>query len=130
MLRYARSTLFNVKKSIHVQSIFISRFCTSKQRKTALVTGGNRGIGLQACKQLCDNGYHVIMSTRCLDRGNASIEKHFVEDRKDHISLLKLDINDPYSITDAVKEIEEKYDNIDLLVNNAGIHYDYGIWKN
>eukprot|EP01084_Bolivina_argentea_P057783 105546_1 len=95
---------------------------SSSSAPTALVTGGNRGIGLQACKQLHDNGFNVIMGTRDLTKGAEAISSCFNNDA--NINLLSLDISDPYSVSDAVKYIEHNYDNIDVLVNNAGSNLD------
>eukprot|EP01083_Nonionella_stella_P303011 1047133_1 len=71
---------------------------------TALVTGGNRGIGLQVCKQLAINGHHVIMTTRKLENGLAALQKHFDKDGRGRVQLLELDITDSSSISAAVQK--------------------------
>ncbi|MCZ7615769.1 MAG: SDR family NAD(P)-dependent oxidoreductase [Ignavibacteriaceae bacterium] len=43
--------------------------------KTVLVTGGNRGIGLEVCRQLGLLGYHIFLSARNSDKGNDKVEK-------------------------------------------------------
>eukprot|EP01084_Bolivina_argentea_P145073 254387_1 len=109
-----RSYTFNNKRSLS----------TSTVSKTALVSGGNRGIGFQLCKQLAQNGINVIMATRKLENGTVALEKLFNNygQRWDNIDLLQLDLTDTSSISDAVKHVEYNYDSIDILVNNAGIN--------
>jgi len=97
-------------------------FSTTSFTKTALVTGGNRGIGLEVCKQLSDMGINVIMGTRKLENGVNALEKEFTKEQRDRVTLLQLDISDTYSISDAVKHVESNYDPIDIVVNNAGIN--------
>jgi NAD(P)-dependent dehydrogenase (short-subunit alcohol dehydrogenase family) len=75
----------------------------------ALVTGGNRGIGLEVCRQLAQRGYDVIMGSRDVERGRAAGLD---------VDVRQLDVADPASI--AALEL----DRCDVLVNNAAVHYD------
>ena len=75
----------------------------------ALVTGGNRGIGLEVCRQLAERGYDVVMGSRDVERGRAAGLE---------VDVRQLDVADPGSI--AALEL----DRCDVLVNNAAIHYD------
>lgn len=55
--------------------------------------------------------------------GVNALEKEFeTKEERDRVTLLQLDISDPYSISDAVKHVESNYDPIDIVVNNAGIN--------
>jgi NAD(P)-dependent dehydrogenase (short-subunit alcohol dehydrogenase family) len=87
----------------------------------ALVTGANKGLGLETSRQLASAPYHyhVLMASRDPGRGEtaaSSLQKEglFVK----HISL---DVTDDESIAAAAKLVDEKYGHIDVLVNNAGI---------
>eukprot|EP01083_Nonionella_stella_P093332 261545_1 len=128
--RFRTATFKPVYIASQYGKLTTAHFSTSPERKTALVTGGNRGIGLRACEHLCDSGFNVIMTSRNLDSGKAVIKENFSKDRSDKISLLQLDISDPSSITNTVKYIEQNVDKIDVLVNNAGIHYNYTPFTN
>ena len=75
----------------------------------AVVTGGNRGIGLEVCRQLAERGYDVVMGSRDVERGRAAGLD---------VDVRQLDVADPASI--AALEL----DRCDVLVNNAAIHYD------
>jgi NAD(P)-dependent dehydrogenase (short-subunit alcohol dehydrogenase family) len=75
----------------------------------AVVTGGNRGIGLEVCRQLAARGYDVVMGSRDVERGRAAGLD---------VDVRRLDVADPASI--AALEL----DRCDVLVNNAAIHYD------
>jgi NAD(P)-dependent dehydrogenase (short-subunit alcohol dehydrogenase family) len=74
----------------------------------AVVTGGNRGIGLEVVRQLAQRGYDVVMGSRSLERAPAL----------DGVTVRELDVCDP----DSVAALQ--LDRCDVLVNNAAIHYD------
>ena len=77
----------------------------------ALVTGGNRGIGLAVCRMLARNGHEVILGSRDRAKGQAVA---------DGLRVVDLDVADDASVRRAAKEIEA----LDVLVNNAAILYD------
>ncbi|ENM5839697.1 SDR family NAD(P)-dependent oxidoreductase [Vibrio mimicus] len=79
-------------------------------KKIALVTGGTKGIGKQICLELMDE-YHVIACARNIK----SI------DIDNLIEYVICDISDSKRVSDLVNGIIERWGNIDLLVNNAGI---------
>lgn len=90
---------------------------SSNDRKVALVTGGNRGIGLEACKGLVAQQYDVFMGCRDLDDGHVVINR---EGLKNVIPLL-LDVTDASSVSRAIASIAEDKGYLDILINNAGI---------
>ncbi len=87
--------------------------------KIALVTGGNRGIGLGIVEGLLRDGFQVIMGSRSLEFGRLAIS--YLEDLAEHVDLMQLDVTDPVNVRKATKYITKNYDHIDVLVNNAGI---------
>ena len=92
--------------------------------KTALVTGANRGLGLEISKQLAHKGLHVILGCRTLDNAQAtalSLEKQGLS-----VEALEIDVSDSKSIQSAFVTIEGKHPSLDVLVNNAGVLLDYG----
>lgn len=83
--------------------------------KTILVSGGNRGIGLEICRQLDALGHNVIMACRNTRQGvNAAVDHR-------NTSIKQLDITDEDSITKLFANITEEYGSIDVLINNAAI---------
>lgn len=89
----------------------------SAGRKVALVTGGNRGIGLAACKGLVEQQYDVFMGCRDLDDGNIVVNRENLE----NVTPLLLDVTDPASVNRAIASIGESKGYLDVLINNAGI---------
>jgi NAD(P)-dependent dehydrogenase (short-subunit alcohol dehydrogenase family) len=85
-------------------------------KKIILVTGGNRGIGLEICRQLAKQGNTVLMASRNLTKAEEIIKK-----MKGEIIPLKLDITQEEDIQEAFKFISDKFGKLDVLINNAGI---------
>ncbi len=92
------------------------------EKRVALVTGANRGIGLEIARQLAEKGLTVIMGARDRHKG-LSAQKLLVERGLDaHFS--HLDVTDATSVTAAVGRIADTFGRLDVLVNNAGIMID------
>ncbi|MBV8863390.1 MAG: SDR family NAD(P)-dependent oxidoreductase, partial [Mycobacterium sp.] len=87
-----------------------------QNRRVALVTGANQGVGLQVAKELVANGLTVLLGSRGFDRGLAAAK----EIGPDAIAL-QLDVTDAASIATAAERIRKEVGRLDLLVNNAGI---------
>jgi NAD(P)-dependent dehydrogenase (short-subunit alcohol dehydrogenase family) len=95
----------------------------NRSDKVALVTGANRGIGLEISRQLSKKGVFVLMGTRSFEKGRQAAKKlDDVESRM--ISPIKLDVTNRLQIQDAIKKIQRDYAKLDILVNNAGILID------
>ncbi|CAL0324423.1 unnamed protein product [Lupinus luteus] len=90
----------------------------------AVVTGGNRGIGFEICRQLATHGLTVILTSRDASAGVESI-KVLKEDGLDLIHH-QLDIGDSSSINQFVNWLQENYGGLDILVNNAGVNFNLG----
>jgi NAD(P)-dependent dehydrogenase (short-subunit alcohol dehydrogenase family) len=90
--------------------------------KIALVTGANRGIGFETCKQLSQLGLKVILTARDPVKGELA-EKMLTEKDLDVI-FYKLDVSDKENIVDVYNEVEKRFSRLDILVNNAAILYD------
>lgn len=87
----------------------------------ALVTGANRGIGKEVCRQLAEINCLVLLTARDRAKAQATV----AELDADNIVPLQLDVTDEASIERARVEIERSYGILDVLVNNAGAYYDY-----
>ena len=87
----------------------------------ALVTGANRGIGLEVCRQLAQLGYTVLLGSRDLAKGEQAAAQ-----LSGNLSILprQLDVADGDSIERLRGQVETEFGRLDVLVNNAAIHYD------
>jgi NAD(P)-dependent dehydrogenase (short-subunit alcohol dehydrogenase family) len=85
-------------------------------QQVALITGANKGIGLQIAKDLAARGFTVLVGSRHLDRGEAAA-KTIAGDAR----ALALDVTDASSIAAAAERIRNELGRLDVLVNNAGI---------
>lgn len=92
--------------------------------KIALVTGANRGIGLETCRQLAQLGLQVILGSRDPNKGAAAASS--LEQDGTAIEPLGLDVTRPEQIEAARGWIEQRYGRLDVLVNNAGVYIDRG----
>lgn len=84
----------------------------------ALVTGANKGIGLQIAKDLASRGLTVIVGARALDRGTAAAKEVGHGAR-----AVQLDVTDSGSIAAAAEWLRREFGRLDVLVNNAGISH-------
>lgn len=88
-------------------------------KKTALVTGANKGIGLEIARQLAEVGVRVIVGARDPIKGNDAIRALAAQGLR--ALFVRIDLNDAASITEAARTIEADCGRLDILVNNAGI---------
>src|SRR5215471_9004944 len=92
-----------------------------KPAPLALVTGANRGIGFEVCRQLAAAGVVVLLTARDGTKARAAAEALRSVGR---IEPLVLDVANADSIAKAAAEVASQYNCLDVLINNAGIHYD------
>jgi NAD(P)-dependent dehydrogenase (short-subunit alcohol dehydrogenase family) len=86
--------------------------------RVALVTGGNRGIGYETCRQLAELGFTVLLSARW------SAHAKRMAEGLPGAHPLRLDVAEDGSVTTAAAEVAERFGRLDVLVNNAAITYD------
>ena len=89
------------------------------KEKIALVTGANRGIGLETARQLAQRGAVVLLGCRDRQRGEGAAAALRREDLR--AEALELDVTREASIHAAVEEVGRRHERLDILVNNAGI---------
>ena len=90
--------------------------------KTALVTGGSRGIGSAICKGLSTN--HKVIIGYSNSKEEAKKLEESINSNGGNAMSVKVDVSDKNSINSAFEEIEESYGIVEVLVNNAGITKD------
>src|SRR4051812_18194035 len=84
----------------------------------AVVTGGNRGLGLEVCRQLAQHhGFDVVLGSRDLTKGEAAAQDVGA-------TACELDVADAAGVDAAARWVETTYGRCDALVNNAAIEYD------
>ncbi|MEP6699637.1 MAG: SDR family oxidoreductase [Verrucomicrobiota bacterium] len=91
-------------------------------KKIALITGANKGIGLETARQLAKQGITVLAGARDEAKANAA----GAELRQEGLDVhgIVIDVNDEESIQKAAGRIERDYGRLDILVNNAGVMLD------
>lgn len=95
--------------------------------RTALVTGGNRGIGFQVCRQLGERGLAVVLTARDREHGMDAariLRKHGLE-----VSFEQLDVASADSVQECARRLASTGTDIDVLVNNAGIYPTMGFFQ-
>jgi NAD(P)-dependent dehydrogenase (short-subunit alcohol dehydrogenase family) len=95
-----------------------------QSRHVAIVTGGNRGIGYEICKELSRSGCRVVLTSRNEKDGQkaeATLNDH------DNIAYHKLDVTNSEDIASLRDWVLKTYRRVDILINNAGVYLDRGV---
>ena len=95
-------------------------------KKVALITGANKGIGLEIARQLGKKDITIIASGRSQERVQAAVDQLKGEGIDAH--GLQLDLEDPSTFAGAVKFVEDNFGKLDILVNNAGVQIEADAW--
>src|SRR5690349_12249811 len=90
--------------------------------RIALVTGGNRGIGFEICRQLAAGGLSVVLGAR--DAGQGKSAAKTLKEEGLPVEFHRLDVTSCRSIRACVAALAERHGRIDVLVNNAGVMID------
>jgi NAD(P)-dependent dehydrogenase (short-subunit alcohol dehydrogenase family) len=93
-----------------------------ERNRIALVTGANRGLGFETCRQLAQLGLTVMLSARDLTKGEVAA-KQLIERGLDVI-FYELDVLNQSHMNRIIRQIEQRFGRLDVLVNNAAILYD------
>ncbi|CAL4968740.1 unnamed protein product [Urochloa decumbens] len=91
--------------------------------RVAVVTGGNKGIGLEVCRQLAGNGISIVLTARDEVRGAAAVDQ-LIKDQglsSDVALFHQLDITDALSIARLADFLKNRFGKLDILVNNAAV---------
>ena len=94
--------------------------CAQSIKKTALITGANKGIGKDSARQLATHGYQVFLGSRDAARGQAAVDELHAAGLKD-VHLLVIDVTSDDSVKKAFETVSSKVSALDVLVNNAGV---------
>lgn len=94
----------------------------SEQKKVALITGANKGIGLETARQLGHLGITVLVGARDAAKGEAAV-KTLVSEGID-ARAVTLDVVQPAQIASVVALIQKDFGRLDILINNAGVQVE------
>ncbi|HWF19743.1 MAG TPA: SDR family oxidoreductase [Verrucomicrobiae bacterium] len=89
------------------------------EEKVCVVTGGNRGIGFEICRQLASRGARVVLTARSPEAGQEAVAK--LSAQKLSAQFHPLDITASASVEELQKFVESSFGQLDVLINNAGI---------
>jgi NAD(P)-dependent dehydrogenase (short-subunit alcohol dehydrogenase family) len=88
-------------------------------KRIAVVTGGNRGIGFEVCRQLGDAGWHVVLCARDASAGAEAVKE--LEETDLSVELRRVDVARGEHARSLGQYLFDTFGRVDLLVNNAGI---------
>lgn len=91
-------------------------------RKVAVVTGGNRGIGLAICTQLAERGLQVVLTSRDVAKGQGA--RRLLAGQGHAVDYHQLDVCDPASVRVLAAYVSRVHGGVDVLINNAGVLLD------
>ena len=89
--------------------------------KIIVITGSSSGIGFEAARVLTNKGAKVIIAVRDPVKGNTALDKIKAQIENADVEYMNIDLADLDSVNAFVKEYKEKFDKLDILINNAGV---------
>jgi NAD(P)-dependent dehydrogenase (short-subunit alcohol dehydrogenase family) len=92
------------------------------ERKIALITGANKGIGLETARQLAQQNIVVLVGARDIKKGEAAAKQLRGEELE--AQAIEIDVTKTESIQKAAAQVERKFGRLDILINNAGVMLD------
>jgi NAD(P)-dependent dehydrogenase (short-subunit alcohol dehydrogenase family) len=92
------------------------------ENPVAVVTGGNRGMGLPSCRALAEAGFHVLLASRELEAGKRAARP--LCDEGLSVEAVKLEMTSQADIDALASYLKSTHDRVDVLINNAGILID------
>lgn len=98
-----------------------ARASALSDRPVAVVTGANRGIGREVCRQLAADGFTVLLGSRDATKGTAAARELSTAG---DVRAMQLDVVDDASVARAARRVVGELGRCDALVNNAAIDYD------
>jgi NAD(P)-dependent dehydrogenase (short-subunit alcohol dehydrogenase family) len=93
----------------------------ANEKRIALVTGGNKGIGLEISRNLSSAGCTVLLGARDTERGQQAV-RQLEQNGLIDVHVIEIDVTKQDTVTAAAQQIERRYGRLDILVNNAGVN--------
>jgi NAD(P)-dependent dehydrogenase (short-subunit alcohol dehydrogenase family) len=89
--------------------------------RTAVITGGNGGLGLVCAHELAAKGAHVVLAARDQDKARAAEKQIHARNERASTEIVPLDLGSLASVASAAEQITSAHERIDILMNNAGV---------
>jgi NAD(P)-dependent dehydrogenase (short-subunit alcohol dehydrogenase family) len=93
----------------------------ANEKRIALVTGGNKGIGLEISRNLSSAGCTVLLGARNVERGQQAVRQLEQAGLSD-VHFIEIDVTRQDTVTAAAQQIENRFGRLDILLNNAGVN--------
>lgn len=94
--------------------------------RVVVITGANRGLGLELARRCADRGDTVVLGSRDPAAGRAAAERLRDTGPPGAILPVSLDVTDPVGLAAGAAQVRRALGRVDVLINNAGVHYDPG----
>ncbi len=104
-----------------IQKKWNGDYVTNQKGKVIIITGASSGLGFEVAKVLADKNGTIIVAVRNQEKGNAAIEKIKVDNPNADIQVMIVDLSNLASIKKFTDNFKNKFDKLDLLINNAGV---------
>lgn len=95
------------------------------EQRVAVVTGGNRGLGLETCRQLGARGLRVVLTARDPEEGRGAAED--LRSQGTDVDFRRLDVTEQEDVDELAAHLAEDVGRVDVLVNNAGVYLDRNV---
>lgn len=92
-----------------------------KSDKICMITGANAGLGKETAIELAKKGFHIIMVCRNKDRAEIAREEIISISKNSKVDLMIADLSSLHSVRELVKKFKIEYNQLNILVNNAGV---------
>lgn len=89
--------------------------------KTAIITGGNSGIGLEAAKVLARRGAQIVLAVRNTEKGTIAQKRISNNSPGARVEVMNLDLADLQNVRSFAEKFKSRFHSLDLLINNAGV---------
>ena len=98
-----------------------TKYIPNLEGKTALITGSNSGLGFYTAKALAEKNCHVILACRSIEKSITTKNKLQKFIPQAQLSTLGMEMADFNDVSNKCNQLIDEYENLDLLINNAGI---------
>lgn len=107
--------------STAVHSVWSENNIPDQTGKTFIITGATSGIGYETGIVLAERGANVILACRNIEKANQAMQKIIAVSGNEKVSVEKLDLSSLKSVRECAEILRNKYEKIDVLINNAGV---------